>query len=1154
MAMKLKEWLSPPRLPDEGRNRASRTFHVIALGFLIGSALMAVSNLVGEHYRTSASAASVFGATLGAMWLARRGHLQLASWVVLIALTGILTYFLGTGNGIHDFALVVYPTVIIAASLLLSKRGFAALSVMTILSVGGIVYGEVYGVIVTKYSSETSYDDIITLSILLGVTAIFVRTLADNLLQSTIRAQRNEGALAESNSELQARTLELEQQGAALRHERDLVSRLMETSPVGIAMINRSGRITFANGRAEEILGLSRDEITQRHYNAPQWKITDDAGAPIRDEQLVFRLVVDSGEPAYDVHHAIEWPDGRRVYLSVNGAPLLDQAGHIDGMVAAFEDITERLRADEAVRDSEQKFHKTFNANPSPMMISSLEDSRIIDVNDSFLATSGYTREEVIGRTPLDINTWVDPRDRERLLATLAEHKSVRAQESSFWMKDGEIRTFLVSAEVVELGGERCVLTATTDITDRKRAEEASTKKAEQTIRHQKALLELSQMEVSDLDATLQRITELDCATLGVERVGVWLFNEDRSAIICNDLYQMNKQSHQSGLKLEAKQYPRYFHALATNRVVGAHDAETDPRTSEFAEHHLRPLRISSMMDVPVRLRGKVVGVVCHEHVGPMRHWTPEEQDFAASVADLVSLALEASERRRAEEGRRESEERLRLALDAAQMVIWDWNTLDGNVNWSGNLERLLGLAPGAFGGDYGAFVELLHSEDRDDVTRDMQRALDEGGDYYAEFRIVWPDGTIRWIAAKGEAFCDNSGRPARMLGVGTDITDRKRAEAEQARLQAAIQSAATEWQLTFDAIESPVLMLDIDARVRRMNNAARELTGTTWEDNLGHPVEQLGSGEPWRKTAEIANLVAATNAGTSLEVKDGPTGKTWDISASLFTIPGSDDRRIIVVARDITRTVELQESLRRSETMSAMGQLVAGVAHEVRNPLFSISATLDAFQVNFGAKSEYQRYVEVLHGEVGRLSSLMQDLLDYGRPPSLELAEGSIADVIARAIRSCAPLAERLQVRIASSVERELGLLVMDRKRLTQVFQNLVENALQHSPPGSDVTVAAKEVHRGSERWVDCRVKDRGPGIQDEVKSRIFEPFFTRRRGGTGLGLSIVQRIVEQHGGTISAGTAADGGAEITVRLPLVAHRGGQDSGVQRARGGPAA
>src|SRR5215510_7148409 len=107
----------------------------------------------------------------------------------------------------------------------------------------------------------------------------------------------------------------------------------------------------------------------------------------------------------------------------------------------------------------------------------------------------------------------------------------------------------------------------------------------------------------------------------------------------------------------------------------------------------------------------------------------------------------------------------------------------------------------------------------------------------------------------------------------------------------------------------------------------------------------------------------------------------------------------------------------------------------------------------------------------------------------------------------------------------------MMDEKGLSLVFSNLIKNAIQHSPPGATVHVEAEEISLDNQLWVECRVKDSGPGFQTEDLPKVFDPFFTKRRGGTGLGLSIVQRIVQEHGGVIKAGSRREGGAEIVIR-----------------------
>ncbi len=133
----------------------------------------------------------------------------------------------------------------------------------------------------------------------------------------------------------------------ALRRERDLLNRLMETSPLGITVVDRAGQITFANRPAEQILGLSRDEITARTYNDPGWQITDEQGGPIPDADLPFAQVMATGEPVYNARHAITWADGRRVLILMNGAPLTNALGELDGVVFTLEDVTQRVAEDE---------------------------------------------------------------------------------------------------------------------------------------------------------------------------------------------------------------------------------------------------------------------------------------------------------------------------------------------------------------------------------------------------------------------------------------------------------------------------------------------------------------------------------------------------------------------------------------------------------------------------------------------------------------------------------------------------------------------------------------------------------------------------------------------------------------------------------------
>jgi signal transduction histidine kinase len=163
-----------------------------------------------------------------------------------------------------------------------------------------------------------------------------------------------------------------------------------------------------------------------------------------------------------------------------------------------------------------------------------------------------------------------------------------------------------------------------------------------------------------------------------------------------------------------------------------------------------------------------------------------------------------------------------------------------------------------------------------------------------------------------------------------------------------------------------------------------------------------------------------------------------------------------------------------------------------------------------------------------------MQDLMEYGRPPNRELTPAPVVEVLAEALRQNESLAASNGVRLVGRFPDGLPSVKLDRDRLVQVFQNLLENAIQHSQPTDEVILETHELGTNGERWIECVVADTGPGFRPDDLPHVFEPFFTRRHGGTGLGLSIVHQIAHEHGGEIVATNRPEGGALMTVRLPV--------------------
>jgi PAS domain S-box-containing protein len=509
--------------------------------------------------------------------------------------------------------------------------------------------------------------------------------------------------------------------------------------------------------------------------------------------------------------------------------------------------------------------------------------------------------------------------------------------------------------------------------------------------------------------------------------------------------------------------------------------------------------------------------------ITPIKHKSSEIVGFRGVARDIT-------ERRNFEEALKDSESRYKLLFESTPQPIWVYNedTLAFlAVNEAAT--RIYGYSRDEF---LSMTIDQIRAKEDIPALLIKGAAAADGLELSSPWRHKTRDNKTIYVEMSSHpvVFDGKHGK----LVIVNDVTERKLLDEKQQRLHTSLQQSAMEWRQTFNAIDFPVLIVDLDGIVKRSNEAAERIAGSDPEQIIDQPIGELGNQEPWKKAAELIATIRSTHSPVTEEVKCQATGKTWALTLYLINEFGSAGQRAIFVAQDITKRAELEASLRQSEMMSLLGSLVAGVAHEVRNPLFGISSIIDAFETRFSDRTEYLRYTNVLRDEIGRLTLLMEELLEYGKPFRGELYLVSMEEMVTRSIRACLPAAEVAKVTLESNVEEPLPKVRIDRRRLSKVFVNLVENAIQHSPAGGTVSVEARKVVDGKQEWVECAVRDAGSGILEQDIPRIFEPFFSKRRGGTGLGLAIAQRIMEEHAGKLIAGNNPDVGACMIARFPV--------------------
>lgn len=698
------------------------------------------------------------------------------------------------------------------------------------------------------------------------------------------------------------------------------------------------------------------------------------------------------------------------------------------------------------------------------------------------------------------------------------------------------------------------------DITALKEAEEERLARMQQIQLHQETILTLSTAESiasGNLDRAFALIAEKSADVMQLQRVSLWMYEEEGNLIRCRELYVNGKHETRPALELNATDYPSYFEAIRSGRAVDAADAETDPRTSEFLESYLRPYGIKSMLDSSIRVGGTMVGLICHESLAP-RQWSSDEISFSGEMADQVAQTLINRERREARQALSLSEEKYRHLLANLPQKIFYKDQEGKYVTVNPSYARDFGLEPDEFTGkdDYSFYPKELAEKYRKDdqkIIRDgVIREFDE--EYLHE-------GKLNIVHTIKAPVYDEQGNARGVLGIFWDITENRRAQEE-------IKLAREFLRNVINSMPAVLVVINTKGEITHWNHAAFIQTDISEAEARGKMLSDL-SLIPESILPKLQDAVARGEAEVLLNqsYRDGTQPRSIDITVYPVTINGTGGTVIII--EDVTERVRVESMMVQTEKMMSVGGLAAGMAHELNNPLGGMMQGVQNIRrrispdmkKNQEVASEIgidleklQSYLEkrnvlsLIDGitDAGvRAASIVDNMMNFSRTLSESITPLNIADLLDSVVELAGmdyDLKKKYgfrEITITRDYATDLPYVPCLEKEIKQVILNLLRNAAQAMSTQRDRTEPATITLRTrlDGEMAQLEVEDNGPGMEAAVRDRVFEPFFTTRDvgEGTGLGLSVAYYLIhEQHQGSIDVESQPGKGTCFTIKLPL--------------------
>jgi signal transduction histidine kinase len=367
----------------------------------------------------------------------------------------------------------------------------------------------------------------------------------------------------------------------------------------------------------------------------------------------------------------------------------------------------------------------------------------------------------------------------------------------------------------------------------------------------------------------------------------------------------------------------------------------------------------------------------------------------------------------------------------------------------------------------------------------------------------------------------------------------------ENAQLFDSIQRAKTELEISFDAIQHSIFIIDARSRIYRINRTSAEIYGGI-QDLIGQNYAEVlyGQNEP-----PLDCPVMECFRRGDLVQREGPHPR-WGGFYRFYAYPvhnlAGQQERVVYYEKDATEAKKLEQRLQQSERLKALGTLAAGIAHEIRNPLATINFNTQILDRELALSSIQKQMFTDMVGEIKKIDRIVQQVLHFARPREPQFLPTQLNEVV----KYCYDLAKvhlrKASIEVTTQLAEDLPLVTLDFGQISQVVMNLVLNAIEAMPNGGKLVIRTMYLQGPS--LLILEVSDSGAGILEEDKSRIFDPFFTRKSDGTGLGLSISRQIMEKHGADIEVDSTPGEGATFRIVLPASLSKDNTGAGNRKA------